>query len=368
MADKATELKKKLRESKEELSTNWDIGVSSGLTLLNLACSGRQDVAFLPGHYYSLVGDTSSGKTWLIYQVMAEAVRKEWYNGHRLLMDAPERGANMEVRRFFGGLADRLEVFDPPSHTLEECYDRIDTLCKKGMGYILGVDSEDSLIPEAELLKIKEDAADRKKAADKGKEYKPDGSYGTARAKTNSSRLRVAHNGLEETGSLLFIIKQTRDRIGFGSQFNPKTKSGGNAITFYATLELWFSVRGDIKRKAKGKNRVVGKRMKVHVEKNRLSGRDRTIELLFYPEVGFDETGSLIHFMMEEGGWKATKDQSTKEYMVVDAPEFNFSGHPEDLAIMIEDKGLEKELRASVGDLWCEIEDACKVQRKPRYS
>src|SRR5437773_1716909 len=77
-------------------------GLSSGLTLLNLACSGTPDYAFLPGHFYLLVGDSQSGKTWLLKQLFAEAAADSRFKGYELIEDNPERGALMDVPAYFG--------------------------------------------------------------------------------------------------------------------------------------------------------------------------------------------------------------------------------------------------------------------------
>ena len=58
------------------------------------------------------------------------------------------------------------------------------------------------------------------------------GSYGTEKAKINSERLRPVVNALRKNGSILILISQSRDRIGFGAKFDPKTRGGGNAPTF----------------------------------------------------------------------------------------------------------------------------------------
>ena len=374
MAAKVDKMKAALRKPKEEKVVDWEAGLSSGCTLVNLAMTGRTGVAFLPGHCYPLVGDSSSGKTWMLLQVMAEATRNPLFGKYDIILDQPERGALMNISRYFGAdLARRLKPpsLGRPSDILEEFYDQVQDAVDGGKPFLYGLDSEDSLPPAADIQKMDEDRAARRKAIDKGDEAADadiKGSYKTDRARTNSSSLRVANNNMAKTGSMLFIIKQTRDRIGFGSQFDPKTKSGGNAITFYATHELWFSVRGDIRKTVRGKSRVIGVRLMVKVKKNRGTGRSRSVELHFYPSLGFDDTGSMCNFLIEEGHWVAKKSTSG-DASSVKAPEFDFEGKVETLIETIE--GIQdgpKELTRLVADVWRDIEDQCAVNRRPRYT
>ena len=177
----------------------------------------------------------------------------------------------MDFTRFFGKAAPRIETIEA-SATVEEFYFNLDTALNTGP-CIYVIDSMDALTTGEEQEKF----AERKKAHAKGKDVS--GSYGTAKAKQNSADLRVAVNRLAETGSILIVISQTRDNIGFGSQFNPKTRSGGKAMTFYATCELWFSVREAIKRTVRGKSREIGSVLQVRIKKNRERIQDLSISV-----------------------------------------------------------------------------------------
>lgn len=360
MPEEVEKVKAKLRSKKEASSDPFDKGLSTGITLVNLACSGRSNVGLLPGHFYLFVGDSSSGKTWLTMTILAEAIRNPLYKDYRLIHDNPERGALMDIKRYFGkSLADKIE---PPgksgsSKTLEGFYDHVSDAVRANSSFIYILDSEDALSSESEQKNTKTNRSIRRK--ENGEDTK--GSYGDGKAKVNSSGLRQAHNSLEDTGSILIIIKQTRDNIGFDAKFNPKTRSGGRALTFYACMEIWFSVQGKIRRTARGKPRVIGTELKIHVKKNRIAGRDRTVVIPFFPSTGMDEVGSMISFLIEENHWKGSEAS-------VEAPEFEHKGSIEKLIKMIEEEEKEAELRRLVVDVWGEIEDSCSVTRKRRYS
>lgn len=341
---------------------DWAHGLSTGSSLLNLACSGRTKVGLLPGYYYLFVGDSNSGKTYFTLAFMAEASINPKYDEYRLIYDAVERGAMMDKTEHFGPkLAARLE---PPavddsgapvySDKVEDFYYHVDDALKDGRPFIYILDSHDSLSSEAEQDKFEE----TKEAHRKGKAVS--GSYGDGKAKKNSSGLRQLISRLEKTKSILVIISQTRDNIGFGAQFNPKTRSGGNALTFYATIQMWSSVREEIKKTIKGKPRQIGIRSKIQIKRSRFSGRAVSVEIPIYWSSGIDDTGSCVDFLIDEGHWKENKGK-------VDASEFEYSGSIEGLVQKIESENRNKDLRMLVGEVWREIEEACQVQRKSRY-
>ena len=59
--------------------------LGTGSTLLNLACTGKLQGGFLKGHYYSVVGDSSSGKTFLALTCFAEAAINKNFKEFRLI-------------------------------------------------------------------------------------------------------------------------------------------------------------------------------------------------------------------------------------------------------------------------------------------
>jgi len=363
MSETTEDLKKQLRKKpkKESLPKEKD-GLSTGSTVLNLACSGNPTWGYQRGKYYLLVGDSASGKTFLALSAFAEAGGNKAFDRHRFIYDNGEGGALMDLSRFFGGaVADRLE---PPavsedgeatfSTTVEEFYYRLDNALDQGDPFIYILDSMDLLSSEAEWDKFEE----RKDAWETGKSTT--GSYGDGKAKQNSSNLRRVVSRLAETGSILIIIAQTRDNIGFGAQFNPKTRSGGHALRFYATLELWTSQKGHIKSTYKGKQREQGITCSVRVKKNRVTGRDRTADFPIYHSFGIDDVGGCVDYLVEEKYWTETKGK-------VKAKEFDYEGSTEGLVQKIEAENREPELKALVAEVFAEIEEACAVKRKARY-
>lgn len=360
---KTKAIKDKLRPAKSEQRLPFDKGLSTGSTLLNLACCGRPSVGFLPGYYYFFVGDSNSGKTFWSLGFLAEACKNAFFKDHRLIFNSPEHGSDgIDVRAMFGKkLAERLE---PPnrdsdgnsihSYTIEDFYDHMDDLFNAGQPFIEVLDSEDCLGSEAALAKF----AEQKNARRKGKETT--GSYGDGKAKVHSSTLRTFPGKLRKTDSMLIIISQTRDNIGFGAQFEPKTRSGGHALSFYATIEMWSSIRNKIKKPIKSTQRQIGINSRVKVKRSRFTGKERSVEVPIYWSSGVDDVGSCIDYLLKEGHWKKGKEG-------IDAEEFDFKGPAEKLIEHIEEGNKERELRLLVSEVWNSIEELCTVPRKQKY-
>lgn len=345
--------------------------LNSGSTLLNKACTGKMLGAFPMGKYILLVGDSESGKTFLTLTCFAEACRSERFKDYRLIFDDSEDGAMMDKAMFFGSkVEDRVEppagTKDDPvaSQTVEQFYDFVDDALNDGRPFIYVKDSENSLTSEAAIKKI----GKQRKARQSDREEA--GSYGDGKAIIHSSRLRIARNRLKETGSILIIISQTRDRIGFGAQFDPKTRSGGNALKFYADLEIWTKVKANITKTIKGKKRQQGIVAEVKVKKNRINGKKRTVLIPLYHTFGIDDVGSMIDYLVEEKHWKASGREGGFGDLdkKITAPEFRFQGSREQLVKQIEHKNQEKQLRLLVSKVWDDIEAASKVERKRRYT
>lgn len=357
---KKDDIKKMMKSTKKEEPIISENLLSTGSTLLNLACSGNANGGFLKGGYFFIVGDSSSGKTFLSLTCLAEASINKNFKDYRFIYDNSEGGALMNMEVFFGkAMADRLE---PPntnddgsplySSSIEEFYYHIDDAFKEEKPFIYILDSMDSLTSKQESDKFDED----KKAYRKGKVTA--GSYGDGKAKKNSANLRKLLTPLRKTKSILIIINQTRDNIGYG--FEKKTRSGGNALTFYACLELWSSIKEKIKKEILGKPRQLGVNVKIRIKKNRMTGKDRVILLPIYYSTGFDEIGSCVDYLLQENHWSKKKGS-------IEAKEFDFVGTKDKLIAHIEEKNLEKDLQSIVEDTWNEIEAACKVNRKSRY-
>lgn len=336
--------------------------LSTGSTLLNLACSGKWQGGFAKGKYFFLVGDSSSGKTFLAMTCFAEATQNKEFENYRLIYDDVEIGALMDVEKFFGSkVAERLE---PPSkedglpvysQDIDQFYFHLFDALSHKRPCIYVLDSMDALSSKYEQSKFQE----RKKEHEGGAKAK--GDYGDGKAKANSRSLRAMLGMIQSSGSILIIINQTRDNIDAGMFEPAKTRSGGHALTFYACLEIWSSVKTMIKKAVNGIDLQVGVIAKVRVKKNRLCGKDRTVEIPIYHSYGIDDLGACVDYIIAQGHWKPNKQG------VIKADEFNFEGKRGSLLKKIEDEGLEKDLRVLAAEVWNSVEEKLVLPRKKRY-
>lgn len=346
MTTEVDKIKAQLR-AKKQVAPPTKGGLSTGVTLLNLALSGTPSWGLLPGYYYLLVGDSQAGKTWLSLQILAEASRNPFFKNYQFIYDNVER-RRMDYGRYFSvPMATRLE--GPPygiSGTSSEFYSNLAACTKRKLPCIYILDSEDALKPD-----------DGEKSG-----------WNTGKAIRNSSGMREAINAIGETGSILIVIKQTRDNIGPGAMFKPKTRSGGIALTFYACVEAWFSVKKKIKKKVANEEEIIGSLFKIAVIKNSESGRHKTVEVPFYEGYGMDDLGSMVEFLVRRGHWKRKgKEDDEESKGPITAPEFKFEGKMEKLISLIEEGSRVQELQNLTAEVWKQIDEACKPQRKPRY-
>lgn len=359
------ELKERMRTRKPAQKVDYRVGLHSGSTMMNLACTGRADVAYLPGFYYLFVGDSKAGKTMKALAALAEAARNPVFANYQLVYDAVEQGALMDFRRYFGvRMAERVEApgmtrngSSTPSKTVQEFYHNLKHRIRRGpVLYVL--DSMDGLVPEAEAKK-------REKKADGGGK----GSYGTEKSKENSASLREVCGMLGENGSILIIVAQKRSMIGLQATFQPDTFSGGNALSFYATLIIWFRL---VKRLRKELPAAGGKKLKlekgilagIKTDKNRETGKPRSVNVPIYADTGIDDLGASVEFLITGKHWQGSTVFGQGK---VDAPEFEFKGSKDSLIKKIEDENREEELNSLTEELWHKLEEKVQVHRKSRY-
>ncbi len=311
--------------------------LSWGLTLLNLACYGRTSWGLRKGRVYRLAGASSSGKTFLARMVLAEAARNPFFKDHALVYGDEEGGALMDTERYFGkALAGRME--DVKSLTIDGFYDNLLTRLEKGRPVVWVEDSMDALLPVAESK------------------------MGDGKAKYNAQNLRKVMDPLEATGSILIMVSQAH--VDLKAQIPMEVASGGRALEFYSTLDVWLKKGPAVKKSYKGKEYNVGSTVRMRVMKNRLSGLDRTVYVPFSPSYGFDDVRANIDYLIGVSGvsgWK--KNQAG----TLTAAEFNYEGPVDPLIDKIEEEGREGELAKLVMRVWKEIEVNLFKERKPKY-
>lgn len=334
--------------------------VPTGSTLLDLALSDSSDGGFGTGKMANIIGDSSAGKTFLCLSCLAEMANLSEFDDYRFIFDDVEAANEFDMEYLFGKQAasrieppgwesvdgDRMPVY---SGTVEEFHANVQEAIDEGKSFVYVLDSMDALTSEDEVEKT----AKHLDAVRKG--TKTTGSYGMGKAKGNSAILRQIIRELKKGRSLVLIISQTRDNIDPMS-FEKKTRSGGRALKFYATHEIWMAVV----KKLKSKERIIGVQVRVRVKKNKLTGKERQVDFSIYYDYGIDDIGSCIDYLIQEKFF-----QTDKQSILIE--EWGFKGSPKSLIKFIEDNSKEAEFKKMVGDYWRGVEESLKLGRKRKY-
>lgn len=343
--------------------------LKTGGTLLDLAITGDRRGGFAMGKYFWIVGDSSSGKTFLSLTCLAEASINNRFADYRFIYDNAEDGALMNMERYFGpAMAGRLEPpagtrQDPEySGTIEDFYFNLDDAFKAeaktdGKPFIYVLDSMDSLDSKYAEKKFQE----KKTKGDKAK-----GDFGDGKAKFNSTRIRRVVQQLSETGCILIILSQTRDNIDAGPFDPQQTHAGGRSLKFYATVEIWSSCGAKIKRTVRGKDYVVGGHVRIQTKKNRMTGKERTVKFPIHYDTGIDDIGGMVDYLCDHKFWKRNKAGAID--CSVDLDLGVEGGIPrEALIAWIYENDMRDALEEITEDAWQTIEEALRVKRPSKY-
>lgn len=318
----------------------------TGSTLLNLAFSDQYDGGIAPGTMINVVGDSSAGKSFLAWTMFAEIARHPKFKHYRLIYDESEAAFFMDIHKLFGLKEGRVET-NIRSATIQDFYKNVLTAVHDDRPCVYCLDSFDGI-----------SSTEEQERADKIEDGKDaSGGYKMEKAKWSSEIFRNVVDELERTESVLVVISQTRDNIGamFGDK---KTRSGGNALRFYSTHEVWLSVIGH----EKAKEREIGANIRFKIKKNKLTGKRRQGDFTIYFDYGVDDLASCVDFLLAEGIWTKVKGKINTK--IEGFPEANYN----ELLRHIEATNNEKMIRQLVGANWLLIEEELKLDRKPRYS
>ncbi|MDP8268320.1 MAG: LAGLIDADG family homing endonuclease [Candidatus Tenebribacter davisii] len=306
-----------------------------------------------------------SHNTLFALTVFAECTLEKRFNNFRFIFDDVEAADEFDIAYLFGEMVfDRIEK-DIRSKTIEDLNDNLARALKEDEPFIYVLDSFDGLTSEAAM---KKDSENRKK---REKDNETTGSFGDGKAKKASEMFSQRTQDLNDHGSLLIVISQTRDNIGFGAKFTPKVRSGGKALKFYAAHEIWLACQ---KREKKGKRTVITN-VQAKITKNKLTGRHGEAYFPILFDYGVDNLTSCIIFIVEEGVWTGTaKAINTKGFLTVLAPKKKKSDEDKwinpsmkQLIADIEDNNREEELFALCQETYDNVIGKLKPQRKRKY-
>lgn len=321
--------------------------IPTGSTLLNLACSNVVDAGFLSGSIVNIIGDSCAGKSFLCLTTLAEAVLHPKLDDYELVYNDAEARNHFDMEYLFGKRVTKRIKFCK-SKTVTEFRMDINDLLNGDKPFIYVLDSLDAICSDEEKEKF-----DKKTEAIKKGNRIP-GSYKMAKPKDMSELLRNITRDISDKKSLLIIVSQTRAKIGLG--FAASTRSGGKALKFYSDHEIWLAVEKTLTKTVNGIKMPIGVSTKIKVTKS-INGRSRKTNMLIYYDLGIDDIGSNIDFLVV----------NKKENLLVTKLKLSDGSSKQKLIADIEEHGLESKLAELVGEVWFDIEEQLKTGRKRRY-
>jgi RecA/RadA recombinase len=352
------------QEVEKRQPTDTSLLVPSGSTLLNCACSDNPFGAFVLGRIITLPGGSAGGKTMQALSMLACCANDSRFDDYDLIYDDGEEALDMDICYLFGNkLNQRLMppnfIANVPfySNTIQDFKANILNRVKENKPFIYILDSLDSLTTNEEIEKEYKAAILKAKNPEAVKELA--GSYKTEKAKAIGEALRMINGKLNKTKSCLFIVQQLRAKIGV--TFGKKTgTSGGNAPFYYSHHQVWFNKVSSIPKTVKGITRKIGNKIKIEVTKNKLTGKLRDVSIDIYDDLGMDDIGSCVDFLVDSNHWD-------KKGNTIIAHEFDLAVMKNNLINQIEENNLYKDMQRIVGKVWTEIEEGMRLGRKRRF-
>lgn len=327
-------------EKQKEYEGNTELIISTGSTLLDLAISGgRIRGGGIPsGILVEIFGPSSCGKTVLLCEIAGAVQRKKG----QIMFHDPEARLDKQFAKMFDLDTDDMAYETP---------DTIPQLFQAVRGWEL--EETDGLINGIFGDSLAALSTDMEMGNEEGDKM------GMRRAKEFSEELRRTCRILKQRNLLMVCSNQVRMNLDAGPYGQKYISPGGESIGFYSSLRLRAGKPQKIHQKEKvaGKEvkRVIGVRTEFEVFKSSVWKPYRFAPLTILYDYGVDDIRENLQFI---------KDYTKNTVYSVGGKKLAVG--MEDSIEMVEEDGLEKQLKEEVIDLWEEIEEKFTSERKPK--
>lgn len=392
-----------------------EIRFLTGCEVLDLVLGGDKNVLGVPsGRFINIVGDRSSGKTFLANEFIAFS-HYQFGDKFKWVYDDCESGYTFNTEKLYGfEIMPENEDDRFHSENVEDAFCNITKFArglKKGEFGIYVLDSLDGLTSYEQ----DERAEERIKAFEDGKQLTK-GTYGMGKQKYLSQEFfPQLCSTIADHNILVIVISQIREKVDVMS-FEKYSRSGGKAMDFYAHSVLWIATAKKILKR----ETPVGVVVKAKTTKSKTPRPFRECFFSFLYDYGLDSIGTSVDYLFDlrtdkgelnkkanaiqwNGGLsnlslsdlkeflseyeleekfqdskycdgKPNSDdifdfiQSKKEYKQKFAEKFGDSMNRDEIIEYVENNNLENELNERVQAKWEEFEDSLKSNRKKKYA
>ncbi len=335
--------------------------VSTGSLLLDLAISGGVSrYGGLPGRtIVQVYGPNSTGKTTLMAETLGYIQRA----GGQYRVRDPEARLNKNYCETFGVKLNQEEI--ERTGTITDMFEGLIGPLETKAGKTAR-STDKAWKPNPSKINIY--AVDSLAGLASRMEMEQGDKMGQKRAKDFSEGFRMISDHIYTHNILMFCTDQVRDNVGgYGETQKP---GGGRAVGFYTSLRIRLKKIRDLVKEIKlpgmekGEKSVYGIEVEAFVRKSSLDRPFRTAPIRIIFNYGLDDIGANIEWLKAHGAMATHPTDPDKKpaYVLGDK---NFVSL--DAAIKyVEENDLEEAVRETVVDLWNEIEDQVRPQRKEK--